>query len=367
MAYDQAGEQRKFQLQELDELRLEAYENSRIYKQKVKKFHDQKILRKDFSVCQRVLLFNSRLKLKASKLRSRWDGPFVITNIFPHGVEQLKDERTNNTFQVNGHQIKPFHEGIDFIGPFPVSYGNSCILLVIDYVSKWVEAKATKINDAKTVIEFVKYNIFYMFGVLKALISDQGSHFYNHAMATLLEKYEVVHKVTTAYHPQTNGQAEVIKLHDECHPTGLSSAKLVTYRSRLNTKRIGRSRTVGARGARLEAYEYSRIYKEKVKHFHDSRILRKEFIVGQKVLLFNSWLKLIVGKLRSRWDEPFVVTDIFPYGAVEVRDTTSNCTFKVNDHQLKPYHESLNLSSTLGEVDIITVVESVISDDLPEE
>ncbi|RDY13052.1 hypothetical protein CR513_02079, partial [Mucuna pruriens] len=97
-AYDQVGEQRKFQLQELDELRLEAYENSRIYKQKVKQFHDQKILRKDFSVGQKVLLFNSRLKLIAGKLRSRWDRPFVITNIFPHGA-------------VNGHQLKPFHDG----------------------------------------------------------------------------------------------------------------------------------------------------------------------------------------------------------------------------------------------------------------
>ncbi|RDX71404.1 hypothetical protein CR513_49257, partial [Mucuna pruriens] len=80
LAYDQAGEQRKFQLQELDELCLEAYENSRIYKQKVKKFHDQQILRKDFHIGQKVLLFNSRLKLIACKIRSRWDGPFVITN-----------------------------------------------------------------------------------------------------------------------------------------------------------------------------------------------------------------------------------------------------------------------------------------------
>ncbi|RDY14411.1 hypothetical protein CR513_00515, partial [Mucuna pruriens] len=84
---------RKFQLQELDELCLEAYENSRIYKQK------------------KVLLFNSRLKLIAGKLRSRWDEPFVITNIFPYGAIELKDEHTNNTFQVNGHKIKPFHEG----------------------------------------------------------------------------------------------------------------------------------------------------------------------------------------------------------------------------------------------------------------
>ncbi|RDX85929.1 Pol polyprotein, partial [Mucuna pruriens] len=111
MAYDQAGEHRKFQLQELDELRLEAYENARIYKQKVKRFHDQKILRKDFHIGQKVLLFNSRLKLISGKLHSRWDGPIVITNIFPHGVVQLKNEHTNNTFQVNGHQIKPFHEG----------------------------------------------------------------------------------------------------------------------------------------------------------------------------------------------------------------------------------------------------------------
>ncbi|RDX86679.1 hypothetical protein CR513_31966, partial [Mucuna pruriens] len=83
---------RKFQLQELDKLCLEAYENSRIYKKKVKKFHDQQILRKDLQVSQKVLLFNSRLKLIAGKLRSRWDGPFVINDIFPYGAVQLKDQ-----------------------------------------------------------------------------------------------------------------------------------------------------------------------------------------------------------------------------------------------------------------------------------
>ncbi|RDX76666.1 hypothetical protein CR513_43325, partial [Mucuna pruriens] len=98
LAYDQAGKQRKFQLQELDELRLEAYENSRIYK--------QKFLRKEFQVGQKVLLFNSRLKLITGKLRSRWDGPFVITNVFPYCAVELKDEHTNNTFL-----IKLFHEG----------------------------------------------------------------------------------------------------------------------------------------------------------------------------------------------------------------------------------------------------------------
>ncbi|RDX71166.1 hypothetical protein CR513_49528, partial [Mucuna pruriens] len=66
---------------------------------------------KKFHVGQKVLLFNSRLKLITGKLRSRWDGPFVITNEFPNGVVQLQDEHSSSTFQVNGHQIKPFHEG----------------------------------------------------------------------------------------------------------------------------------------------------------------------------------------------------------------------------------------------------------------
>ncbi|RDX93219.1 pol, partial [Mucuna pruriens] len=77
---------------------------------------------------------------------------------------------------------------IDFMGPFPVFQGNSYILLVVDYVSRWVEARATITNDAKVVVEFLKSNIFCRFSVSKALISDQGSHFCNHAMATLLEK-----------------------------------------------------------------------------------------------------------------------------------------------------------------------------------
>ncbi|RDX96161.1 hypothetical protein CR513_21219, partial [Mucuna pruriens] len=98
LAYDQAREQREFQLQELDELHLEAYENSQIYKQKVNRFHDQQVLRKEF-------------QLIVGKLHSRWDRPFVITNVFPYGVVELKDEHTNSTFQVNGHRIKLFHEG----------------------------------------------------------------------------------------------------------------------------------------------------------------------------------------------------------------------------------------------------------------
>ncbi|RDX74998.1 Retrovirus-related Pol polyprotein from transposon 17.6, partial [Mucuna pruriens] len=91
--------------------------------------------------------------------------------------------------------------GIDFMGPFLVSNGYSYILLAIDYVSRCVEAIATKTNDAKVVVNFLKSNIFCRFGVPKALISDQGSHLCNRAMSSLLHKYGVVHRVATAYHP----------------------------------------------------------------------------------------------------------------------------------------------------------------------
>ncbi|RDY11818.1 pol, partial [Mucuna pruriens] len=83
--------------------------------------------------------------------------------------------------------------GIDFMGPFPISNGYSYILLAVDYVSRCVEVIATKTNDGKVVVDFLKSNIFCRFGVPKALISDRGSHFCNRAMSALLHKYGVVH------------------------------------------------------------------------------------------------------------------------------------------------------------------------------
>ena len=95
------------------------------------------------------------------------------------------------------------------MGPFPVSFGFVYIHLVVDYVSKWVEAKATRTSDAKVVVDFVRSNMFCRFGVLRAIVSDQGTHFCNRSMYALLQKYGVVHKIFTPYHPQTNRQAEI--------------------------------------------------------------------------------------------------------------------------------------------------------------
>ncbi|XP_070043211.1 uncharacterized protein [Nicotiana tomentosiformis] len=99
--------------------------------------------------------------------------------------------------------------GIDFMSPFVSSCGNTCILVAVDYVSKCVEVVALPNNEARSVVAFLKKNIFKGFGNLWAIISDEGSHFCNMAFDTLLIKYGVTHKVTSPYHPQARSQVEI--------------------------------------------------------------------------------------------------------------------------------------------------------------
>nr|GEU32048.1 reverse transcriptase domain-containing protein [Tanacetum cinerariifolium] len=104
------GDHRKLQLNELNELRDQAYENSLIYKEKTKKLHDSKIKNRIFNVGDQILFFNSRLKIFSGKLKTRWSGPFIITKVFPYGIVELSQPEGPN-LKVNGHCVKHYFGG----------------------------------------------------------------------------------------------------------------------------------------------------------------------------------------------------------------------------------------------------------------
>ncbi|GKE29669.1 reverse transcriptase domain-containing protein [Tanacetum coccineum] len=217
-------------------------------------------------------------------------------------------------------------------GPFPSSRGNKYILVAVDYLSKWVEAKALSTNDARVVVKSLK-SLFARFGTPRAIISDHGTHFCNDQFAKVMLKYGVTHQISTAYHRQMSRQVEV---------------------SNRGLKRI-LERTVGENRASwsdklddalwafhtafktpIGSCENSLIYKEKTKKIRDSKIKNRAFNVGDRVLLFNSRLKIFSGKLKTRWTRPFTIAQVFPYGTVELSQTDEP-NFKVNGHRLKHY------------------------------
>ena len=283
--------------------------------------------------------------------------------------------------------------GIDFIGPFPPSCGYLYIMLSVDYVSKWVEAIPTRTNDHKVVLKLIKEHIFSRFGIPRAIISDGGLHFCNRSFESLLKKYGVTHKVSTAYHPQTNGRAELANreikhiLEKTVSPNrkdwslrltdalwdyrtvfktilGMSLYRLVygaTWHLPIEMEhraywairtfnydltQSGKQRLLQLNELdelRRESYESSRIYKERLKLFHDKTIARKTFEPNQKVLLYSSRLHIFLGKLRYRWTGPFIGKVVYPYEAVEIQNPNTEKSFKVNGQFLKPFLYHFNL------------------------
>ncbi|GJV10574.1 reverse transcriptase domain-containing protein [Tanacetum coccineum] len=151
------------------------------------------------------------------------------------------------------------------------------ILVAVDCLSKWVEVKALPTNDARVVVKFSK-SLFARFGTPRAIISDHGTYFCNDQFAKVMSSF--VAQVLTEFYD----------------------------------------------------------YKERTKKLHDSKIKNRIFNVGDRVLLFNSRLKIFSGKLKTRWSGPFTITKVFPYRTIELSQP-DGLNFKVNVHRVKHYFE----------------------------
>nr|GFC99827.1 reverse transcriptase domain-containing protein [Tanacetum cinerariifolium] len=127
-----------------------------------------------------------------------------------HGQEAIDILKACHEGPTGGHHGTDLtaKKGIDFMGPFPSLKGNKYILIAVDYLSKWVEAKALPTNDARVVVKFLK-SLFTRFGTPRAIISDRGTHFCINQFARVTTKYRVTHRIAIVYYPQTNGQVEV--------------------------------------------------------------------------------------------------------------------------------------------------------------
>nr|GEZ61419.1 hypothetical protein [Tanacetum cinerariifolium] len=162
------------------------YETSSTQKRSMKHFLSRRLVRLHFV----VILVPRGLQTLQITTRDKFHNVMKYLNIPSKSVKSL-------TFW-----------GIDFMGPFPSLRGNKYILVAVDYLSKWVEAKALPTNDARVVCKFLK-SLFTRFGTPRAIISDRGTHFCNDQFAKVMRKYRVTRRLFTAYHSQTNGQVEV--------------------------------------------------------------------------------------------------------------------------------------------------------------
>src|SRR5215216_4233460 len=106
-----AGEKRLLDLSTLDEWRSEAYENARLFKEKVKIWHDRRIIKREFHVGEKVLLYRSHLRFFAGKLLSKWEGTFVIEEVYRLGAIKISSLRDNTTQVVNGQRLKHYISG----------------------------------------------------------------------------------------------------------------------------------------------------------------------------------------------------------------------------------------------------------------
>nr|GEX92501.1 reverse transcriptase domain-containing protein [Tanacetum cinerariifolium] len=241
--------------------------------------------------------------------------------------------------------------GIDFMGPFPSSKENKYIIVAVDYLSKWVEAKALPTNDARVVVKslnpFLPDLELHISGqvevsnrglkcILERTIGENRA-FWSDKLDDALWAFRTAFKTPIWCTPNKLVYGKACHLPIELEHKAYWALKHCNF----DLKTTGDHRKVQLNELnklRDQAYENSLIYKEKTKKIHDSKIKNRVFNVGDRVLLFNSCLKIFSKKLKTRWTGPFTVAYVFPYGTTELSQADGP-NFKVKGQILKHYLE----------------------------
>nr|GEV17756.1 reverse transcriptase domain-containing protein [Tanacetum cinerariifolium] len=240
-----------------------------------------------------------------------------------HGKVSQKDEMPQNFIQI----CEIFNVwGIDFVGPFPSSKGNKYILVAVDYLFEWVEAKALPTNDARVVVKFLK-SLFSRFGTPKAIISDRGTHFCNDQFSRVMEKLKRILERTvgenraswsdkledalwafrTAYKTSIGCTPYRLVYVKACHlPLELEhKAYWALKYANFDLKTAGDHRKLQLNELnelRDQAYENSLIYKERTKKLHDDKIKTafSMLMVAISKLIFIDE-SMIIEETHHRW------------------------------------------------------------------
>nr|GEV93418.1 hypothetical protein [Tanacetum cinerariifolium] len=310
----------------------------------IENFYARNFIKRGLTSQQKKKFFKDLLISSKLAMKDLLGGIMVsISQRRKQGKISQRDEMPQNAIQV----CEIFDVwGIYFMGPFPSSKGSKYVLVAVDYLSTWVEVKALPTNDTRVVVKFLK-SLFSRFEVsnrgMKRILEwtvEENRASWLDKLDDALWAFRTAYKTPIGCTPYKLVYGKLFHLPIELEHRAYWALKYVNF----DLKNAGDHRKLQLNKLnefRDQAYENSMIYKERTKKLHDSKIKNRIFNVGDQVFLFNSRLNIFSGKLKTRWSGPFTITQVFPYGTIELSQPNGP-NFKVNGHRVKHYFRGFN-------------------------